>query len=200
MFKNKKKIKNIDRQDIVDVITEFERRQNEILQSIQDNKFAIQDLIKKGHTETNKQMQLIYAKKIAYMQKESTRVVSRLNTIISEIENYNQLLLIKDDYNFANETPTSGLKKLFDNPGKLASEVRRVHMLRNKNEERLSRIANVFSDSEETYMSNDEIHGISSDVNQIMALFETSAAAMDTENILQNEDSYEETTSKILNN
>ncbi len=139
IFKSNTKIKNIERQDIVNVICELERRQEDILQSIEANKNGISELIYKGQREPNKTMQLVYAKKISSMQRESSRIMGRLNTIIAEIENYNQLLIIKDDYNFANETPTSGLKKLFANPGKLANEVKKVHMMRTKNEERLTR-------------------------------------------------------------
>lgn len=183
IFKSKTKIKNIERQAIVDVICELEKRQDDIMQSIEANKNGVQDLIYKGQREPNKTMQLVYAKKISAMQRENERIVTRLNTIIAEIENYNQLLIIKDDYTFANETPTSGLQKLFANPGKLANEVKRVHALRTKNEERLTRISGVFKEAEDAYMPHEEIHGMSDDVNEIMALFERGAALNEEEKL-----------------
>ena len=152
------------------------------------NKTTVSDLVNKGQNETNKTMQLVYAKKIASLQRESGRIMSRLNTIIAEIENYNQLLIIKDDYDFANETPTTGLRRLFKNPGKLANEVKKVHMMRNKNEERLTRIAGVFEDAEQEYMPHEEIHGISDDVNEIMAMFEKGAALNEEEQLYDPED------------
>lgn len=187
IFQSKTKIKNIDRQDIVNVVCELERRQEDILQSIESNKNAISELIYKGQRESNKTMQLVYAKKISSMQRESGRIMSRLNTIIAEIENYNQLLIIKDDYAFANETPTSGLRKLFANPGKLANEVKKVHQLRTKNEERLTRISGVFQEAEDDYMPHEEIHGMTSDVNEIMALFEKGAALTEEDQLFNNE-------------
>lgn len=184
IFKSKTKIKNIDRQDIVNVICELERRQQDILNSIESNKNAVTELIYKGQREPNKTMQLVYAKKITSMQRESSRIMARLNTIIAEIENYNQLLIIKDDYSFANETPSSGLRKLFANPGKLANEVRRVHEMRTENEERLTRISGVFDDAEkEAYIPHEEIHGVTDDVNEIMALFEKGAALREEEDM-----------------
>lgn len=194
IFKSNTKIKNIERQDIVNVICELERRQEDILQSIEANKNGISELIYKGQREPNKTMQLVYAKKISSMQRESSRIMGRLNTIIAEIENYNQLLIIKDDYNFANETPTSGLKKLFANPGKLANEVKKVHMMRTKNEERLTRIAGVFQDAEAAYMPHEEIHGMTDDVNEIMALFEKGAALHEEEQLYGNDEKYEDDT------
>jgi len=188
IFRSNTKIKNIERQDIVNVICELERRQEDILQEIESNKAAISELVYKGQREPNKTMQLVYAKKIASMQRESGRIMSRLNTIIAEIENYNQLLIIKDDYNFANETPTSGLRKLFANPGKLVNEVKKVHMMRTKNEERLTRISGVFQDAEEAYMPHEEIHGVTDDVNEIMAMFEKGAALQEEEKMFSGDD------------
>jgi Asp-tRNA(Asn)/Glu-tRNA(Gln) amidotransferase C subunit len=188
IFKSNTKIKNIDRQEIVNVICELERRQEGILNEIEANKTAVSDLIYKGQNEHNKTMQLVYAKKIASMQRESERIMSRLNTIIAEIENYNQLLIIKDDYNFANETPTSGLRKLFANPGKLSNEVKRVHLMRTKNEERLTKIAGVFNDAEESYLPHEEIHGVTDDVNEIMAMFEKGAALKEEEQMYKNDE------------
>lgn len=192
IFKSKTKIKNIERQDIVNVICELERRQEEIFQSIESNKNSIQELVYKGQREPNKTMQLVYAKKISSMQRESERILSRLNTIIAEIENYNQLLIIKDDYSFANETPTSGLRKLFANPGKLANEVKKVHLMRTRNEERLTRISGVFKEAEEEYMPHEEIHGVSEDVNEIMALFERGAEMRDEEQLYGERDRYDD--------
>lgn len=186
LFQSKTKIKNIERTEIVNVICELEKRQDDILQSIESNKTSISDLIYKGQREPNKTMQLVYAKKISSYQRESSRIMSRLNTIIAEIENYNQLLIIKDDYSFANETPASGIRKLFANPGKLSSEVKKVHMLRTKNEERLSRISDVFQDAENAYLPHEEIHGMTDDVNEIMALFEKGAALNEEEALFNN--------------
>lgn len=197
IFKSKTKIKNIDRQEIVNVICELEKRQDEILHNIESNKNSIQNLIYKGQREPNKTMQLIYAKKISSMQRESNRTMQRLNTIIAEIENYNQLLIIKDDYAFANETPSSGLRKLFANPGKLSTEVKKVHELRTRNEERLTKISDIFEEAEENYLPNEEIHGMSSDVNEIMAMFEHGQALNEDEMFSTNQSGNLEDDSQI---
>ena len=168
----KNKFKKLNREDLVNSICELERQERtteaEVLQKIKE----IDALIDKGKKERNKDLQMLYAKKIANLNEEKQTSMERGMYLLYNIKLMNRLKDAFDSNTFfktQTKVPLSDL--LIDQKG-LAKFLNKALETRIRSEDVLTNADELFTEVKAAYDVSEPIYGAQKSEEDYLLMFE----------------------------
>lgn len=178
-FFKKNKYDKIKREDIVENIINLEKQQNQEIASIEERSKEVESLISKGKKSTDKNYQLVLAKKINMLKQENQRSTQRIQFLNGNLRVLNQLKMAIDDRGFLENNSNMSLNQLLSDSKSLHKFLNDVTSQKNQVESNLGDIMDTFNAYEEEYENDDRIYGISEEDNQLLSIFETDKSVKD---------------------
>lgn len=168
----------IKRSDIVDHIITLESQQNEILAQIENNKQEYEKYFVLGKAEKDRNIQMIYAKKIEIIKKENLSASKQMQFIMANTKALYQLKDALDDREFIKNSSTMPLNKLLTNHAELNKLMSKVVGDKRVYEDKLGETLDIFNEFEDLE-ENQKIYGASESQSDILAMFDMENAKED---------------------
>ena len=175
----KSKFDKLTREEVVDAICKLEVESKNIEDGLVEKQKQIDDLKVKGRQEVNKQVKLLYAKKINMLQAERDQSVQRAMYIMYNVQLLNKLKNAIDDNQFFKNSSKISLGNLLADQKGLAKFLNKALNTRVSAEDVLTSADETFKMVEESYDPNKSIYGMSDADNELLAIFETEEGVQD---------------------
>ena len=175
--------RKLKREDVIESIVKLEKQQQEIEDGIVDKEAHIQELLAKGKAEKSQEIRLMYAKKINYLKEQKTRDAKRGMYLTYNINMMNKLKDAMEDKEFFTTSSKIQLNKLLADQKGLAKYLNKALKVRIKEEDVLTNADETFNEVASMYEDNETIYGAGQTDDQLLAMFEESDAAAETEQI-----------------
>lgn len=166
------KYKRLKREDLVNSICELERQERtieaEILQKIKE----IDALMEKGKKEKNKDLQLLYAKKISNLNEEKQTSMERGMYLLYNIRLMNKLKDAFDSNTFFKTQTKVPLSKLLQDQKGLAKFLNKALETRISSEDVLTNADELFNEVRAAYDVSEPIYGVGKTEEDVLLMFE----------------------------
>ena len=180
------KFKNLNREDLVNSICELERQERtveaEVLQKIKE----IDALVEKGKKEKNRDLQLLYAKKIAHLNEEKATCMERGMYLLYNIRLMNKLKDAFDSNTFFKTQTKVPLSQLLADQKGLARFLNKALETRIASEDVLTSADELFAEVQSAYEVSEPIYGVGKTEDEILTLFEKENALNEQQELLEN--------------
>lgn len=183
MWPFKSKYDKLTREEVVDAICKLEKESTDIENDILLCQKQIEELMEKGKKESNRDLKLLYAKKINALKGESAQYTQRAMYILYNIQMLGKLKKAIDDNQFFKNTSKTSLNNLLGDQKGLAEFLNKVLETRLSSEQTLTDADEIFKITDEAYEKNDTIYGVNDDDDSLLAMFEV-------ENTLEEENEF----------
>ncbi len=170
---NRNKYDKLTREEVVDAICKLEKESQSIEDALVEKQLKIDELMEKGRKETNKEIKLFYAKKINSLKTEREQSVQRAMYLMYNIQLLNKLKNAIDDNQFFKNSAKASLGNLLADQKGLAKFLNSTLQTRVNAEDVLTSADEMFKSVEEAYEKNESIYGMSSQDDELLAMFET---------------------------
>lgn len=187
MFFNRNKFNKLKREDVVNAICDLEKEEQAIEARIQSDAKVIADLMAKGRKETDRDLKLLYAKKINHMQEERKDEINRAMYLLYNIKLMNKLKSAMDDNSTYINAGKVSLENLLADQTNLAKFLNKALNTKIKAENVLTSADETFCEIKEMYDPNQAIYGVSKSDDEMLAIFETDGAANDFAEVAEEE-------------
>ena len=191
MWPFKSKYQKLKREDVVDSICQLEKQESDIEQGIIEKTKQIEDLMRRGKAEKNRDMQLFLAKKITMLKEEKEADIKRGMYLLYNIKLAKRLKDAIDDNQFIANTGKISMRNLLADQKGLAKFLNKALNTKVKDEQILTSADEIFNEIQDSYEANDTIYGVQKNDDALLAMFETDKALDDDLDIEQSQ--YEET-------
>lgn len=190
------KFKKLNREDLVNSICELERQERtseaEVLQKVKE----IDALIEKGKKERNKDLQLLYAKKISNLNEEKASSMERGMYLLYNIRLMNKLKEAYDSNTFFKTQTKVPLSQLLKDQRGLAKFLNKALATRISSEDVLTNADELFTEVKAAYDVSQPIYGVGKSEEDLLLMFEKENELADEQNIGVTERSAEPTKNK----
>lgn len=173
MWPFKSKYDKLTREEVVDAICKLEQESSEIEENLGTTQKRIDELIKKGKAEKDKDVKLFYAKKVNALKVERSQSVRRAMYLMYNIQLLQKLKTAIDDNQFFKNTSKTSLGNLLADQKGLAKFLNKTLGTRIAAEDVLTSADETFRAVEESYEQNDTIYGMNTQDDELLAMFET---------------------------
>ena len=173
MWPFKNKFQKLQRGDVVEAICQLEKESADIEESLVGSEKHIDDLMKRGRAEKNKDLKLLWAKKINFIKQERQEQVRRMMYIMYNIQMLNKLKRAIDDNQFFAKTSAMSLGNLLKDQKGLAVFLNKALRTRVAAEDVLTGADEAFKLIEDSYQENESIYGVGQEDDALLAMFET---------------------------
>ena len=173
MWPFKSKFDKLTREEVVDAICKLEQESKAIEDGLGAKQQQIDDLMKKGKTEKSRDVKLFYAKKINALKAEREQSVQRAMYLMYNIQLLQKLKTAIDDNQFFKNTSKVSLGNLLADQKGLAKFLNKTLGTRVAAEDVLTSADETFRAVEDAYEKNESIYGMSSQDDELLAMFET---------------------------
>ena len=179
----KSKYDKLTREDIVEAICNLENQQKEIEDSMESDKKQKEVLLAKGRAEKDKNMKLLYAKKINAIDAANKRNIERSMYLNYNIQTLTKLKESVDDNKFFKNATKASLGNLLSDQKGLAKFLGKATDTRAAAENALIAADDTFKTYEEAYEPNRAIYGMNEEDNALLAMFEQEEQVADEESL-----------------
>lgn len=173
MWPFKSKYDKLKREDVVSAIIDLEKQESDMEQSIIAKTQEIDELMKKGREEKNRELKLLWAKKINHLKEEKESDVKRSMYLLYNIRMMKKLKDSIDDNQFFVNTGNVSLGNLLRDQKGLAKFLNKALGTRVKAEDVLTSADETFAEIQGSYEENETIYGMNSNDDKLLAMFET---------------------------
>ena len=173
MWPFKSKFDKLTREEVVDAICKLEQESKALEDGLGAKQQQIDDLMKKGKTEKSRDVKLFYAKKINALKAEREQSVQRAMYLMYNIGLLQKLKTAIDDNQFFKNTSKVSLGNLLADQKGLAKFLNKTLGTRVAAEDVLTSADETFRAVEDAYEKNESIYGMSSQDDELLAMFET---------------------------
>lgn len=194
MWPFKSKFDKLTREEVVEAICKLEQESKAIEDGLGAKQQQIDDLMKKGKTEKSRDVKLFYAKKINALKTEREQSVRRAMYLMYNIQLLQKLKTAIDDKQFFKNTSKVSLGNLLADQKGLAKFLNKMLGTRVAAEDVLTSADETFRAVEDAYEKNEDIYGMNSQDDELLAMFETEEQ-MDTEHEMFSENPEKKTDS-----
>ena len=182
----KNKYKKLKREEVVNAIIELDNRQTLLEEEIKNKALEEKDLFNKGKQEKNRQLRLLYAKKIDALKKDQQSLLERSLYLLYNVQLLKKLKDALEDKEFISATSDVSLQELLKDQKNLAKFLNGALQTKVKSEEIMTEADDIFNQVKDSYNPDERIYGINSNDDQLLSMFEES------EDLPNNEDKQEE--------
>ena len=172
MWPFKNKFDKLTREEVVDAICKLEKESQDIESNIVLCKKQIEELMEKGKNETDRDLKLLYAKKINALKSESSQYSQRAMYLIYNIQMLNKLKKAIDDNQFFKNASKTSLNNLLGDQKGLANFLNKFLENRVSSEQTLTDADEIFKVTDEAYEVNETIYGVNNNDDELLAMFE----------------------------
>ncbi len=169
----KNKYDKLTREEVVEAICKLEQEAKELEDGMGAKQKQIDGYMQKGKTEKSREMKLFYAKKINALKNEREQDVRRAMYLMYNVQLLQKLKTAIDDNKFFKNTSKTSLGNLLADQKGLARFLNQTLGTRVAAEDVLTTADETFRAVEEAYEPNETIYGMSSQDDQLLAMFET---------------------------
>lgn len=187
---SKNKFNKLTREEVVEAICKLEQESQDIEDSLGAKQKQIDDLMAKGRAEKSKDVKLFYAKKINALKADRENSVQRAMYLMYNVQLLQKLKTAIDDNQFFKNTSKTSLNNLLADQKGLAKFLNQTLGTRIAAEDVLTSADETFRAVEDAYEKNESIYGMSSQDDQLLAMFETE------EQVEAEQEMFSETTEK----
>ncbi len=173
MWPFKNKFDKLTREEVVDAICKLEQESKAIEDGLGEKQKKIDDLMKKGKAEKAREVKLFYAKKINALKTDREQSVQRAMYLMYNIQLLQKLKTAIDDNQFFKNTAKVSLGNLLADQKGLAKFLNKTLGTRISSEDILTSADETFRAVEDAYEKNESIYGMSSQDDELLAMFET---------------------------
>ena len=173
MWPFKSKYDKLKREDVVNAICQLEQESADIEASLLDSQKQIDELMQRGRAEKDRNLKLLWAKRINFIKKENEDKVRRMMYIMYNVQMLNKLKAAIDDNQFFAKTSGMSLGNLLKDQKGLAVFLNKTLKTRVAAEDVLTGADEAFKMIEEGYQENQTIYGKGKDDDELLAMFET---------------------------
>lgn len=166
------KFKKLTREDVVDAILKLSNDQKDIQNRIDSNNTEIAELKEKGRAEKNRELRLLYAKRINAMQAENQQFVRRAMFLVHNISMLERLKQAIDDNQFFDKTSAASLGNLLSDQVGLSKFLAETLQKRVTSEDVLTGAGEIFDQFDSMYEPNEAIYGKNMSDDELLATFE----------------------------
>lgn len=166
------KFKKLTREDVVDAILKLSNDQKDIQNRIDSNNTEIVELKEKGRAEKNRELRLLYAKRINAMQAENQQFVRRAMFLVHNISMLERLKQAIDDNQFFDKTSAASLGNLLSDQVGLSKFLAETLQKRVASEDVLTGAGEIFDQFDSMYEPNETIYGKNMSDDELLATFE----------------------------
>ena len=175
----KNKFAKLKREDVVDSICALEKQESELEKSIIENSKKIDELISQGKKEKSREIKLLLAKKITFLNNEKQAKVKKCMYLMYNIKLANRLKDAIDEKDFIQGVGSTNIKELLSDQKGLAKFLNKALDIKVSDEEILTQAENIFQDVNESYIENESIYGVQQNDDELLAMFETAESLTD---------------------
>lgn len=175
----KNKFAKLQREDVVDSICALEKQESELEKSIIENSKKIDELIAQGKKEKSREIKLLLAKKITFLNNEKQADVKKCMYLMYNIKLANRLKDAIDEKDFIQGVGSTNIKELLSDQKGLAKFLNKALDIKVSDEEILTQAENIFQDVNESYIENESIYGVQQNDDELLAMFETAESLTD---------------------
>lgn len=173
MWPFKSKFDKLTREEVVDAICKLEQESKLIEEGLSAKQKQIDELMKKGKAEKSKDVKLFYAKKINALKADREQSVQRAMYLMYNIQLLQKLKTAIDDNRFFQNTSRASLGNLLADQKGLAKFLNKTLGTRISAEDVLTSADETFRAVEDAYDKNEDIYGMNSRDDGLLAMFET---------------------------
>lgn len=174
------RFKKLKREDVINAMVELEKNETELMEGLVTKEEEINSLMEKGKKEKNKELKLLYAKKINQLKQEKEDDAKRAMYLMYNIQLMKKLKTSIDDNNFIVKTGKISLGNLLKDQRGLARFLNGALGRRIKAEEVLTQSDDMFEEVKNAYIENERIYKENKNDDELLAMFEQEDA-METE-------------------
>lgn len=174
------RFKKLKREDVINAMVELEKNETELMEGLVTKEEEINSLMEKGKREKNKELKLLYAKKINQLKQEKEDDAKRAMYLMYNIQLMKKLKTSIDDNNFIVKTGKISLGNLLKDQRGLARFLNGALGRRIKAEEVLTQSDDMFEEVKNAYIENERIYKENKNDDELLAMFEQEDA-METE-------------------
>lgn len=170
----KNKYKKLKREEVVNAIIELDNRQALLEEEIKNKALEEKDLFNKGKQEKNRQLRLLYAKKIDALKKDQQSLLERSLYLLYNVQLLKKLKDALEDKEFISATSDVSLQELLKDQKNLAKFLNGALQTKVKSEEIMTEADDIFNQVKDSYNPDERIYGINSNDDQLLTMFEES--------------------------
>ena len=170
----KNKFKKLKREEVVDAIIELDNREQALEEQIIQKSREEQALLEKGKVEKNRDIRLLYAKKIEALKKDRQTLVQRSLYLLYNLQLLKKLKDALDDKDFIKSDSDVYLHDLLSDQNNIAKFLNGEFKTKLKSEEIMTSADDVFNEVNASYTPDDKIYGVNESDDQLLAMFEES--------------------------
>lgn len=175
----KSKFDKLTREEVVEAICKLEKEAQDLENGLDEKQKNIDAFMEKGRKTTDKQLKLLYAKKINSLKAEREQDVRRAMYLMYNTQLLNKLKNSIDDNQFFKNSSKMSLGNLLSDQKGLAKFLNKTLNTRIDAEDVLTSADETFREIESAYEENGTIYGMSSEDDALLAMFETQDAIDD---------------------
>ena len=179
MWPFKSKYDKLKREDVVDSICQLEKQEADIEQGIIEKTKQIEELMRRGKAEKNRDMQLFLAKKITMLKEEKEADIKHGMYLLYNIKLAKRLKDAIDDNQFIANTGKVSMRNLLADQKGLAKFLNKALNTKVKDEQILTSADEIFTEVQDSYEENSTIYGVQKNDDALLAMFETDKALDD---------------------
>ena len=171
LFK-RNKFKKLKREDVVNAIVTLQEQLDKLEEVIATAQAKIDELMKKGTVEKDRDMKIYYAKQINSLKAQKQNAIKRSSYLMYNIRLLERVKDTIDDNDFFRNTSAASLNGLLADQKGLADFLRRGLATKMGAEQALVEAERTFDEIEAGYVESEEIYGIRDNDDELLAMFE----------------------------
>lgn len=183
MWPFKSKYEKLTKEEVVNAIVSLEEEEQKIEDGIIADQKQIDDLLAKGRVEKDKQIKLLYAKKINSLKTGREEKAQRAMYLIYNVQLLQKLKTAIDNNQFFEKSANMSLGNLLKDQKGLAKFLNKTLGNRISAEDVLTSADETFKSIEDAYEANDAIYGKNDNDDSLLAMFETEEQIADEQEI-----------------
>lgn len=168
----KNKFKTLRREEVLDALLSLDSRLKSLEEEIVSKSNEEKELFEKGKKETNRQLRLLYAKKIDALKSDQQNLLQRSLYIMYNTQLLKQLKDAMEDKEFVTSASGVSLQDLLGDQKNLAQFLNKILKTRIKSEEIMTSADDIFNQIKDSYSPDERIYGINKNDDQLLAMFE----------------------------
>jgi len=177
------KFKKLNREDLVNSICELERQERTVEAEVYQKIKEIDALMEKGKKERNKDLQLLYAKKISNLNEEKQTSMERGMYLLYNIRLMNKLKDAFDSNTFFKTQTKVPLSELLKDQKGLARFLNKALETRISSEDVLTNADELFNEVRAAYDVSQPIYGVGKTEEDVLLMFEKENELSDEQSI-----------------
>ncbi len=173
MWPFRSKYDKLKREDVVEAICSLEKQESDLETAIEERARQIEELLKKGQKEKNRELKLFYAKKVTSLREENQTDVKRGMYLMYNMRLLRKLKTTIDDNNFYIKTGKISLGNLLSDQKGLAQFLNKALNTKVRSEQVLTDADDTWQEIQSGYTENERIYGVNENDDELLAMFET---------------------------